>query len=228
MPAAAIPTVDGMFSVWRADRCVQDASAHNYIRWIKWFRFYVNCLGLEERAELTQEGACRFAEWYGRHRRVDHKKMARAQTALHALNRVYEVMGLHPPKWSAPRPPVRPASALLQEYADYLARHRGSPPVTVQKRLTHVGRLLEHLADRDKTWSTMALSDIDDFLVDLAQRVRLSPILLEAFAHSAGFCWRRSGLPSRLPIRSFRRCRHGSNARADHCHGRTCSAFCVR
>ena len=34
MPAAAIPTVDGMFSVWRADRCVQDASAHNYIRWI--------------------------------------------------------------------------------------------------------------------------------------------------------------------------------------------------
>ena len=170
MPAAAIPTVDGMFSVWRADRCVQDASAHNYIRWIKWFRFYVNCLGLEERAELTQEGACRFAEWYGRHRRVDHKKMARAQTALHALNRVYEVMGLHPPKWSAPRPPVRPASALLQEYADYLARHRGSPPVTVQKRLTHVGRLLEHLADRDKTWSTMALADIDDFLVDLAQR----------------------------------------------------------
>ena len=118
MPAAAIPTLDGMFSVWRADRCVQDASAHNYIRWIKWFRFYVNCLGLEERAELTQEGACRFAEWYGRHRRVDHKKMARAQTALHALNRVYEVMGLHPPKWSAPRPPVRPASALLQEYAD--------------------------------------------------------------------------------------------------------------
>src|SRR4029077_10007708 len=50
----------------------------------------------------------------------------------------------------------------------YLARHRGSPPVTVQKRLTHVGRLLEHLVDRDKTWSTMALADIDDFLGDLA------------------------------------------------------------
>jgi hypothetical protein len=93
MPAAAIPAVDDMFSVWRADRCVQDASAHNYIRWIKWFRFYVNCLGLEERAELTQEGARRFAEWYGRHRGVDQKKMARAQTALHALSHVYEVMG---------------------------------------------------------------------------------------------------------------------------------------
>lgn len=159
-----------MLRVWRADRCVQDASARNYIRWIKWFRFYVDCLGLEERAELTQEGACRFAKWYSQRRRIDYKQMARAQTALHALNRVYQVMGLLPPKWSAPRPPVRPASALLQEYADYLARHRGSPPVTVQKRLTHVGRLLEHLADRDKTLSAMGLADIDDFLVDLAER----------------------------------------------------------
>jgi hypothetical protein len=228
MPAAAIPTVDGMFSVWRADRCVQDASAHNYIRWIKWFRFYVNCLGLEERAQLTQEGACRFAEWYGRHRRVDHKKMARAQTALHALNRVYEVMGLHPPKWSAPRPLVRPASALLQEYADYLARHRGSPAVTVQKRLTHVGRLLEHLADRDKTWWRSRTLTTFWLTSPSVLRVRLSPILPEAFAHSADFCWPRGGFLSRLPIRSFRRCRHGSNARADHCHGRTCSTFCVR
>ena len=159
-----------MLRVWRADRCVQDASAHNYIRWIKWFRFYIDCLGLEERAELTQEGACRFAKWYSQRRCIDYKQMPRAQTALHALNRVYQVMGLLPPKWSAPRPPVRPASALLQEYADYLARHRGSPRVTVEKRLTHVGRLLEHLADRDKTWSAMGLADIDDFLVGLAER----------------------------------------------------------
>lgn len=170
MPATAIPTVDDMLRVWRADRCVQDASAHNYIRWIKWFRFYIDRLGLEERAELTQEGACRFAKWYSQHRRINHKQVARAQTALHAVNRVYQVMGLLPPKWSAPRPAVRPASALLQEYAEYLTRHRGSPPVTVQKRLTHVDRLLEHLADRDKTWSAMGLADIDDFLVDRAER----------------------------------------------------------
>jgi integrase/recombinase XerD len=171
MPATAIPTVDDMLGVWRVDRCVQDASARHYIRWIKWFRFYVNCLGLEERTELTQEGACRFAKWYSRHRHItDNKEMARAQTALHALSRVYQVMGLLPPKWSAPRPLVRPDSALLQEYADYLIRHRGSPSVTVQKRLAHVGRLLEHLADHDKTWSAMVLVDIDNFLMDLAGR----------------------------------------------------------
>jgi integrase len=159
-----------MFSVWRADRCLRDASARHYVRWIKWFRFYVGGLGLEERAELTRNGARRFADWYGQRRGVGLKQLVQAQTALQALNRVYQVMGLQPPKWSVSLPPVRPASALLQEYADYLAQHRGSPPVTVAKRLTYVGRLLEHLAGRDKTWSTMSLADIDDFLVDLAQR----------------------------------------------------------
>lgn len=170
MPATAIPTVEGMLGVWRADRCVQDASARNYLRWIKWFRFYVDRVGLEERAELTREGAARFAAWYGQHRRIEPKQMAHAQTALHALNRVYQVMGLQPPTWSVPLPPVRPTSALLREFADHLVRHRGNPPVTVQKRLTHIGGLLEYLAGRDKTWSTMALTDIDDFLIGLAQR----------------------------------------------------------
>jgi len=159
-----------MLGVWRADRCVGDPSAHIYIRWIKWFRSYVSCLGLEERAELTQEGACRFAKWYGQHRRIDSKRAMPAQTALHALNRVYQVMGLQPPMWSAPMPPVHSVSGLLQEYADHLVRHRGNPSRTVHKRLAHIGRLLEHLADRDKTWSTMALTDIDDFLVGLAGR----------------------------------------------------------
>jgi hypothetical protein len=83
-----------MLRVWRADRCIQDASANSYIRWIKWFRFYVDCLGLEERAELTQEGACRFTKWYSQHRRINHKKLARARSALHALNRVYQ-LGRH-------------------------------------------------------------------------------------------------------------------------------------
>jgi integrase/recombinase XerD len=170
MPATAIPTVDSMLGVWRADRCVQDASARQYLRWIKWFRFYVDRFGLEERAELTREGAARFAAWYAQHRRIDPKQIAPAQKALHALNRVHHVMGLRPPTWSAPLPPSRPASVLLQEFGDHLVRHRGNPSVTVQKRLTHIRELLEYLADRDKTWSTMALTDIDGFLVGSAQR----------------------------------------------------------
>jgi integrase/recombinase XerD len=176
MPAAAKPTVEDMLRVWRSDQCIQDASAAHYIRWIKWFRFYVDRFGLEERAELTREGVHRFAEWYGQHRQVDPKKAVQAQSALLALSRVYRVIGLQPPRWSEPLPPAPPVSALLQEYADHLTYHRGSPMTTVRKRLIQVGQLLEHLADRGKSWSTITLTDVDDFLVHLAQRFARSTV----------------------------------------------------
>jgi site-specific recombinase XerD len=176
MSTTAVPTVEDMFRVWGADRCVQDASARHYIRWIKWFRFYAAQHGLDERAELTVEGARRFALWYAQHRHVDSTQLDKARTALHALSRVYRMMGLNPPTGHVLQPPSPPASALLQEYADNLARHRGNPTVTVQKRLDHVGRLLEHLAANGKTWRTMALTDIDDFLMECAQRFARSTV----------------------------------------------------
>jgi site-specific recombinase XerD len=165
-----------MFRVWGADRCVQDASARHYVRWIKWFRFYAAQHGLDERAELTVEGARRFAHWYGQHRHIDSERLDKARSALHALSRVYRMMGLDPPTWHAVQPPSPPASALLQEYADHLTRHRGNPAVTVQKRLDHVGKLLEHLAGHGKTWCTMVLTDIDDFLIECAHRFARSTV----------------------------------------------------
>jgi integrase/recombinase XerD len=176
MSATAVPTVEDMFRVWGADRCVQDASARHYIRWIKWFRFYAVQHGLDERAELTVEGARRFALWYARYRHIDSKRLDKARTALHALSRVYRMMGINPPTWHVPQPPPPPASALLQEYADNLVRHRGNPAKTVQKRLDQVGRLLEHLAANGKDWRTMALTDIDGFLIECAQRFARSTV----------------------------------------------------
>lgn len=155
---------------------MRDASARNYIRWIKWFRFYVDQLGFDERAELTVDGARRFVLWYAQHRHIDLKRVDNARPALRALSRVYRMMGLNPPTWRVPQPPSPPASALLQEYADHLARHRGNPAVTVRKKLDHVGRLLEHLAGNGKTWRTMALTDIDGFLMECAQRFARSSV----------------------------------------------------
>jgi integrase/recombinase XerD len=202
MSATAVPTVEDMFRVWGADRCVQDASARNYIRWIKWFRFYAAQRGLDERAELTVEGARRFALWYVQYRHINLTRLDKARPALHALSRVYRMIGLNPPTWHVPRPPSPPASALLQEYADHLARHRGNPAVTVQKRLDHVGRLLEHLAGNGKTWRTMALTDIDDFLMECAQRFARSSVadLAGSILRLAGFCSSRGAFRSLWPI----------------------------
>jgi integrase/recombinase XerD len=167
---AAAPTPEDMLRVWRADRCVQNSSAALYLQWIRRFRAYAAEHGLEERTELTRDGAARFIGWYAQHRHLDPQQLGTARTALYALSRVHRVMGLCPPVWQAMEPAPPPASALLRDYAGHLARHRGNPPVTIHKKLAHAAKLSAHLAGRDKTWGTMALTDIDEFLVRCAQR----------------------------------------------------------
>lgn len=170
LPATAFPTITDIRHAWRADRCVQESSAAVYLLWIKRFRAYCTQRGLTERTELTWQGARRFAAAYARCRHFHSHTVPGACTALYALFRVYQVMELELPAWRVP-PRVRPpTTALLRAYADHLARQRGSPAGTVHKKLNHVVKVLDHLATRHKTWRTMTLCDIDEFLVACARR----------------------------------------------------------
>ncbi|PQP04608.1 integrase, partial [Burkholderia cepacia] len=141
-----------------------------YLRWIRLFRGYCEQCGLNERAQLTRDGARRFFGWYARRHSVSPDTASIAGTALYALNRVYYVLGRDPPPWHVQLIAVRPAIALLRAYADYLVAHRGSPAVTVHKRLTHIGYFLRHLRVYDRTWRSMTLADVDAFLVDCSRR----------------------------------------------------------
>jgi integrase/recombinase XerD len=165
-PAKLVPRTADMLRVWRADRCVQDSSAGVYLQWIRRFRAYCNQRKLDERAELTLEGARRFIAWYARRRHLGLRWLSGARSALYALSRVYQVMGLSPLAWQPPKRTRAPATALLQAYAEHLVRQRGSPEVTVRKKLDHIGKVLKHLARKGKTWRTMTLSDIDEFLIE--------------------------------------------------------------
>ncbi len=170
MPATTVPTTAEMLRVWRADRCVQDSSAGVYLLWVRRFRAYCAQRRLNERAELTRDGACRFIASYARRRRLDPHHLSGAHTALFALSRVYQVMGLTLPTWQAPRRARPLATTLLRAYVSHLARHRGNPEVTVHKKLAHVAKVLDHLARRGKTWRTMTLLDIDEFLIACSHR----------------------------------------------------------
>ena len=163
--AIAAPTTEDLLRVWRADRCVQDSSAGLYLQWIRRFRIYCTQRKIDERTELTLDGARRFTAWYARRRHLDPGRLGGARSALFALTRVYQVMGLSMPAWQAPRRARPPATALLRAYADHLALRRGNPEVTVHKKLDHIGKLMEHLAGQGKTWRTLRLTDIDEFLI---------------------------------------------------------------
>jgi site-specific recombinase XerD len=65
---------------------------------------------------------------------------------------------------------------LLREYADHLARQRGNPETTVHKKLAHIGKFSEHLAASDKAWATLALTDIDAFLIGCTERYARSTV----------------------------------------------------
>lgn len=60
IPTTAVPTIADMLRVWHADRCVQDSSAGMYLQWVRRFRAYCGRRRLDERAELTLDGARRF------------------------------------------------------------------------------------------------------------------------------------------------------------------------
>jgi site-specific recombinase XerD len=165
MPETVVPTIADMRRVWRADGCVQDSSAAVYVQWIRRFRAYCAQRRISEQSQLTLDGARRFIASYARRRDLDRCYLGHARSALYALSRVYQVMGWNLPSWQAPPRPKTPATALLRAYADHLARHRGSPAATVRKKLDYAGKLLDHLSRHSRTWQTMTLSDIDEFLI---------------------------------------------------------------
>lgn len=170
------PAVPDMLRIWRADRCVQVSSAGVYLQWIKRFRTYCARHGLDERAELTLSGAQRFIASYARRRGLDARRLGGARTAIYALSRVYQVMGLNPPAWQPPQLVPPPATTLLRAYADYLVRHRGNPVRTVHKKLAHIGKLSAYLAGLGETCDTMTLTDIDAFLIGCAGRYARSTV----------------------------------------------------
>jgi site-specific recombinase XerD len=170
------PKPDEMLRIWRADRLLRDSSADRYVQWIQRFRIYCARHELDERAELTLNGAQRFVAWYAQLRGLDAQRLGIALSAIRALSCAYQAMGLRPPAWRPPRLLAAPASTLLLDYADHLACHRGNPKTTVHKKLGHIEKLSRYLAESGKAPEAMALTDIDDFLSQCAERYAHSTV----------------------------------------------------
>jgi site-specific recombinase XerD len=162
------PTAQAILQAWRADRSISESSAKQYLGWISRFRRYCAQLGLSEVDELTYAGVRRFETWRTRPRVSKDDRVGHASPPLHALRRVYEVMGVPVAPWKPVRRRAPPASSVLRDYAVDLAQHRGNPEATVHKKLDHIGKLLDHLAASGKCWRQMRLHDIDSFLIQCA------------------------------------------------------------
>jgi integrase/recombinase XerD len=168
--ATSRPSVDDILGVWRADGRVHTGASIGYLQHIRRFRAYCIQCGLDERLELTRGGARRFIAWYDSRRHLRAASLPNIQSALSALSRAYQALGLCPPVWREPRSMPPPATVLLQAYAEHLARRRGNPSVTIEKKLDHICKLQRHLVKEGKTWRSMVLEDIDEFLIGCTAR----------------------------------------------------------
>ena len=174
--AGATPSADDILRVWHADRSLQKSSAGLYLQWIRRFRAYCLQRNLEERRELTSDGVCRFAAWYARRRHLHPDRLSGARSALYALARVYQVMGVSMPVWQPAQAVRPPATALMRAFAEHLSVRCGNPEVSVRRKLDHIGKLMGHLASQGKTWRAPRLSDIDEFVVACSQRYARSTV----------------------------------------------------
>jgi len=102
-------------------------SARTYLDWVRRFCAYCRLLGLDEAAELTLEGAKRFALSYvGRRKKgsVCASSCLVAKNALHAWAFALGALGTPLPEWK-PKHTEAPLSRLLREFFEFRRCHRG-------------------------------------------------------------------------------------------------------
>lgn len=100
----------------------------------------------------------------------------------------------------------------------------------MHKKLAHIGKLSEHLAGSGKAWDTMALTDIDIFLIGCGERYARSTVAdiagrVRCFAR---FLLATGRISIDLAEAVITPVQPKLERPAVRCRGRTCSACCGR
>ena len=89
-----------------------------------------------------------------------------AHCALSTWAAARRTLGEELPPWLPATDPLLALSPLLREFAGHLREHRGNPPGTIHKKVTHVGKLLAFLSGHRRRPHQARLIDIDAFLIE--------------------------------------------------------------
>lgn len=152
--------------IWRQNRCLRSSTIGVYLLWVQRFKAYCRAQELEEASQLTLAGVDTFATWYAGKRGGDRRlAFAGARSALRAWALALAVLGYGTPPWESAPETGSPSCPLLEDFEEYLARHRGNPPVTRRKKLAHITAFLAFLRSRQGNRVELDLADIDAFIV---------------------------------------------------------------
>ncbi len=144
-----------------------------YLHWVHRFRKYCRRRGRNETAELTLDGALRFARAYRGPRKkgpVAVQSQFGARNALHAWACALRSLKLSVPPWREKRSPAK-LSPPVAAYRRHRLIHCNVAEGTLQRDLEMAKGFLRLLRSRGKTASRATVADVDRFILQLSERV---------------------------------------------------------
>lgn len=159
--------------IWRHNRCLSRPSLIGYEYWLRRFAAYCEAHSRDQRTELTQRGAERFARWWRSHgsRRRGRLKgtIAASHGALRAWAFALSLLGEALSPWREPRPEAA-LDHRWQAFADYLRDVRGNPAITIRKKLTQLRSFDRYRRSRGSAGRPVRLLEIDAYIVACRHR----------------------------------------------------------
>jgi integrase/recombinase XerD len=165
--------LSGVKDYW--SRCgLKVSSVGEYCRWVHIFREYCLERGLKELRELTLLRVRRFAEYYARHHRMQ-RSVARESAcgALHAWSEGLAACSVNVLTWEPTAQPRHASNPVVRQFIEYRGRHAGLSASTLRQDQHTSLEFLRFMHCRHRTYRTIALRDIDAFVLQLRRRMNV-------------------------------------------------------
>lgn len=160
--------------VWRDGRGLESASRTIYEHWLQRFARYCQTHSLDQRTELTERGADRFAHWWrsqGSPRRGHLRNAIRgSRSALRAWALALSMLGESMPPWHLPSA-AAPHDIRFKSFVDYLRSVRGNPSNTITKKLKELTAFDRFRRSRGSARSQISLQDVDAYILVCRRRM---------------------------------------------------------
>jgi len=156
--------------LWRSGD-ISPGTVRTYLGWVHRFYAYCGQNSLASSAQLTLDGARRFARRYRGPRTegpISSSTCLVAKNALHAWAFAVGSLGIELPEWSASPAPTLELP-IVREYREFRRCHRGVAAGTLRRDCEVASAFLSKLRNCGKSANRVTVSDIDAFVIEQAR-----------------------------------------------------------
>lgn len=168
LPDCSLATTE---KIWVENRCIKESSIGVYKRWINRFLRYCEMKSIDFTENLTLKGVREFSSWYSEKRSIAYRPVfLSSRSAIGSSRYALKLQNITLPEWEDASSNRCTLSPIQREFAEFIATHRGSPTVTVNKKTKHIRDFMHYLRERKKRIQRLNLKDIDNYTKQCSER----------------------------------------------------------